>query len=214
MLGVVGEGWGGLAAFLANKYGVSVTGITISEEQRILAEERCHELDVQIKLVDYHDLNGSFDRIVSVGMFEHVGLKNYEIYFRKMHNLLKEDGIFLLHCIGSNTSGAGVDAWINRYIFPNGRLPSMKEIVSCSESRLIIEDWHNFGADYDLTLMEWNKKFLAGWSKDEKDYDIKFFRMFHYYLCSCAGAFRSREIQLWQILFSKNGVRGGLRVPR
>ncbi|MEQ0464391.1 cyclopropane fatty acyl phospholipid synthase [Klebsiella sp. JB_Kp018] len=210
----VGCGWGGLASFLANKYDVSVTGITISEEQKKIAEERCQDLDVQIKLVDYRNYHGTFDRIVSVGMFEHVGLKNYDIYFKKMHELLTEKGIFLLHCIGSNKSGAGVDPWINRYIFPNGRLPSIKEIVACTENRFIMEDWHNFGADYDLTLMEWDKKFLSAWPQNKKDYDKKFLRMFHYYLCSCAGAFRARQIQLWQVLFSKNGVKGGLRVPR
>ncbi|MBC6501142.1 cyclopropane fatty acyl phospholipid synthase [Citrobacter freundii] len=210
----VGCGWGGLASFIAKKYNVSVTGITISDEQKKLAEDRCDGLDVVIELTDYRELQGKFDRIVSVGMFEHVGLKNYDIFFKKMHDILTDDGLFLLHCIGSNQSGGGVDPWINRYIFPNGRLPSIQEIVSCTEGRFIMEDWHNFGADYDMTLMAWDKNFLDNWEYNKKDYDERFLRMFHYYLCSCAGAFRAREIQLWQVLFSKNGVRGGLRVAR
>lgn len=210
----VGCGWGGLASFIAQNYNVSVTGITISEEQKKLAEDRCRGLDVTIELTDYRELQGKFDRIVSVGMFEHVGLKNYGVFFNKMHECLTEDGLFLLHCIGSNQSGGGVDPWINRYIFPNGRLPSIQEIASCTEGRFIMEDWHNFGADYDKTLMAWDENFLHNWKFHEKDYDERFFRMFHYYLCSCAGAFRAREIQLWQVLLSKNGVRGGLRVAR
>ncbi|ANI29381.1 cyclopropane fatty acyl phospholipid synthase [Yersinia entomophaga] len=210
----IGCGWGGLSAFAARHYGVSVQGVTISAEQQKLAQERCAGLDVTILLQDYRDLHQQFDRIVSVGMFEHVGPKNYPTYFEVVERNLKPDGLFLLHTIGANRSNLSVDPWIDRYIFPNGCLPSIRQIADASESRLIMEDWHNFGADYDRTLMAWYEKFRAAWPVLSEKYSERFERMFSYYLNACAGAFRVRDIQLWQVLFSPRGVDGGLRVPR
>ncbi|CNE90527.1 cyclopropane fatty acyl phospholipid synthase [Yersinia nurmii] len=210
----IGCGWGGLSAFAARHYGVSVQGVTISAEQQKLARERCAGLDVTILLQDYRDLHQQFDRIVSVGMFEHVGPKNYPTYFEVVERNLKPDGLFLLHTIGANRSNLSVDPWIDRYIFPNGCLPSIRQIADASESRLIMEDWHNFGADYDRTLMAWYEKFRAAWPVLSEKYSERFERMFSYYLNACAGAFRARDIQLWQVLFSPRGVNGGLRVPR
>ncbi|PHM45678.1 methoxy mycolic acid synthase [Xenorhabdus mauleonii] len=210
----IGCGWGGLAAYAAKNYGVSVTGVTISAEQQKFAQERCKDLDVKIILEDYRNLNLQFDRIVSVGMFEHVGPKNYANYFDIVKKNLKPDGIFLLHTIGSNRDKLGADAWITKYIFPNGCLPSISKIAKASTGKFVMEDWHNFGADYDRTLMAWYERFIASWHEIEDNYSPRFKRMFSYYLNACAGAFRARDIQLWQIIFSPRGIEKGLRVPR
>lgn len=209
----IGCGWGGLAEYAAKNYGVKVTGITISEEQKKSAEERCKLQDVEIMLKDYRDLDMQFDRIVSVGMFEHVGPKNYNDYFNVVNKNLKTQGIFLLHTIGSNESSNNVDSWINKYIFPNGCLPSILQISNASESKFVLEDLHNFGTDYDKTLMAWHQRFELFWPEIEEKYSERFYRMFSYYLKSCAGAFRSRNIQLWQFVFTR-GIDGGLRVTR
>lgn len=209
----IGCGWGGLAAYAAEHYGVKVTGVTISAEQQRLAQLRCAGLDIEILLQDYRDLNQQFDRIVSVGMFEHVGPKNYDTYFQVVNNTLKPDGIFLLHTIGSNKTDVNVDPWINKYIFPNGCLPSVLQIAQASEPWFVMEDWHNFGCDYDKMLMAWHERFLSSWYLLEGDYSLRFKNMFSYYLNACAGAFRARNIQLWQVVFT-HGVTGGMQVPR
>lgn len=210
----IGCGWGGLAAYAAKHYGVSVEGVTISAEQQKLAQERCKDLDVNILLQDYRDLDSQYDRIVSVGMFEHVGPKNYQTYFNVVARNLKPDGLFLLHTIGANETNMNVDPWINKYIFPNGCLPSIKHIATTSEGKFVMEDWHNIGADYDRTLMAWYERFVQNWPKLEHNYSQRFIRMFSYYLNACAGAFRARDIQLWQVVFSPRGAEGGLRVAR
>ncbi|MRT55522.1 cyclopropane fatty acyl phospholipid synthase [Enterobacteriaceae bacterium RIT693] len=209
----IGCGWGGLAEYAARNYGASVFGVTISAEQQKMAQERCKGLDVTILLQDYRDLNEQFDRIASVGMFEHVGPKNYATYFEVADRNLKPDGIFLLHTIGSKKTDNNVDPWINKYIFPNGCLPSVRQIADASEPHFVMEDWHNFGADYDKTLMAWHERFLACWSEIADNYPERFKRMFSYYLNACAGAFRARDIQLWQVVFSR-GIEHGLRVSR
>lgn len=209
----IGCGWGGLAEFAARHYGVKVHGVTISAEQQKLAQQRCNGLDVTILLQDYRDLNEQFDRIVSVGMFEHVGPKNYATYFDVVDRNLKPDGIFLLHTIGAIKTDMSVDPWIDKYIFPNGCLPSVRHVADASEPHFILEDWHNFGADYDKTLMAWHERFVQAWPELADKYGERFKRMFSYYLNACAGAFRARDIQLWQIVFSR-GVEGGLRVAR
>jgi len=209
----IGCGWGGLSAYAAEHYGVSVVGITISAEQQKLAQQRCAGLDVQIILEDYRDLNEQFDRVASVGMFEHVGPKNYRTYFEVVERNLKPDGLFLLHTIGANQTNMNVDPWIDKYIFPNGCLPSVAHIAQASESRFVMEDWHNFGPDYDRTLMAWLERFRNAWPELSRRYNERFERMFTYYLTACAGAFRARDIQLWQVLLSPKGVDGGIRVP-
>ncbi|WP_426768070.1 cyclopropane fatty acyl phospholipid synthase [Erwinia aphidicola] len=209
----IGCGWGGLAEYAARNFGVNVFGVTISAEQQKLAQQRCEGLDVTILLQDYRDLNQQFDRIVSVGMFEHVGPKNYATYFEVVDRNLKPDGLFLLHTIGANRTNDNVDAWINKYIFPNGCLPSVLHIAQASEPHFVMEDWHNIGADYDLTLMAWYQRFLAAWPELAEKYGERFKRMFTYYLNCCAGAFRARDIQLWQVVFT-HGAEGGLRVAR
>ena len=210
----IGCGWGGLAAYAARHYGVQVTGVTISAQQLELARRHCEGLDVDIRLQDYRQLRLQADRIMSVGMFEHVGPRNYASYFSIVRKNLKPDGLFLLHTIGSLRAGLRVDPWINRYIFPGGCLPSASQIARASEPDWVMEDWHNFGADYDLTLMAWLQRFRRAWPQLSATYSERFRRMFEYYLCACAGAFRARDLQLWQILFSRGGVAGGVRVAR
>ncbi|PKX82235.1 cyclopropane-fatty-acyl-phospholipid synthase [Pectobacterium peruviense] len=210
----IGCGWGGLAEFAARRYGVSVYGITISREQQSLAQQRCQDLDVTIARQDYRDLNQQFDRIISVGMFEHVGPRNYPAYFRMAKRSLKPNGLFLLHTIGANKTNPHIDPWIHKYIFPNGCIPSIQHIAQASEPYMVMEDWHNFGTDYDRTLLAWHTRFQQGWPQLSTRYTARFRRMFSYYLNACAGAFRARELQLWQIVFSINGIDGGLRVSR
>jgi len=207
----IGCGWGGMARFAAENYGVKVLGITISKEQMALAEERCAGLPIEIRLQDYRSLDDVFDRVLSLGMFEHVGYKNYQTFMEKVSSFLKDDGLFLLHTIGSNTSQKTCDSWIQKYIFPNSMLPSAKQITEAIEGIFVLEDWHNFGSDYDKTLMHWFENFKGSWHILKKNYDERFFRMWKYYLLSCAGSFRARYNQLWQIVLSPKGIPGGYR---
>jgi len=204
----IGCGWGGTAKYAAERYGVSVLGITVSEEQVKLGRDVCEGLDVQIRLRDYRDLDAKFDRVLSIGMFEHVGRKNYETFMRVVRDHLVDDGLFLLHTIGSNRSLSKVNPWTERYIFPNSMLPSAKQISAAIEEKFVLEDWHSFGADYDKTLMQWHQNFEEHWPQLKDAYGERFYRMWRYYLLSCAGAFRSRKTQLWEIMLSPRGVRG------
>lgn len=210
----IGCGWGSFAKYAAENYGVEVVGITISREQAGLAKELCTDLPISIELKDYRDINEKFDRIVSIGMFEHVGYKNFETYFKIAHKNLKDSGLFLLHTIGSNKSVVTADPWIEKFIFPNGMIPSIKQIGKAIEGLFVMEDWHNFGADYDKTLMTWCSNFEKNWSKIKSGYDERFYRMWRYYLLSSAGVFRARDLQLWQVVLSKKGIPGGYKSVR
>ncbi len=207
----IGCGWGGFARFAAERYGVRVVGVTISERQLEMARERCAGLPVELHLRDYRDLDGEFDRIVSIGMFEHVGHKNHRAYFEVARRVLRPDGLFLLHTIGDEISNAGTDPWIERYIFPNGDIPSLAQIAGAVEDLFVIEDVHNFGADYDRTLMAWLENFERAWNGLRARYDERFRRMWRFYLCSCAGAFRARQLQVYQLVLSPGGVPCGYR---
>jgi cyclopropane-fatty-acyl-phospholipid synthase len=210
----IGCGWGGFAHHIASRYGCQVVGITLSENQAEEARARCKGLPVQILVQDYRDVEGEFDRVVEIGMFEHVGVKNYREFFEICHERLKPGGMLMLHTIGSNVSGTHTDPWIDKYIFPNGQLPSIKQIGQAIEQLFVMEDWHNFGADYDKTLCAWRDNFLKGWDTIRDQYPDPFFRMWLYYLNSCAGGFRARGIQLWQVVLSKDGVPGGYQTVR
>ncbi len=130
-------------------------------------------------------------------------------------NLLADNGLALLHTIGRNMTSATVDKWIGRYIFPNSMLPSAKQLATAAEEVFVIEDWHNFGTDYDTTLMHWFDNFHKNFDKLKGDrYDHRFYRMWKYYLLSCAGSFRARKNQVWQIVFSPSGCSGGYHAPR
>lgn len=202
----IGCGWGGLAKYAAEHYGCSVTAITISGEQARYAAEYCKGLPVDIRECDYRDIFESFNKIVSVGMFEHVGRKNFRTFMQVVDRCLNEDGIFLLHTIGGNESQINCEPWINKYIFPNGMLPSIAQIGKAAENIFVMEDWHNLGPHYDKTLMAWHENFQNNWGRLEGKYDECFKRMWEYYLLSCAGAFRARKIQLWQLVFTKCGT--------
>ncbi len=210
----IGCGWGAFAKYAAEKYGVSVVGITISVEQYEYAKAKCKNLPVDIRYMDYRGLNEQFDRVVSLGMFEHVGHFNYYTYMNMVNRCLIDNGIFLLHSIGSNKTIYQADPWISKYIFPNGVLPSIAQIGKASEDFFVMEDWHNFGIYYDKTLMAWYENFKNNWEKIKDRYDERFYRMWSYYLQVCAGGFRTRDMQLWQIVFSKGRSLSGYHAPR
>lgn len=205
----IGCGWGAFGKYAAEKYKVEVTGVTVSKEQVELGQKLCKGLPVQFLLKDYRELSGAFDRIVSVGMIEHVGYKNYRTFFETANRCLKDDGLFLLHTIGNNESQHAVNRWTHKYIFPNGMLPSIAQLGKATETLFVMEDWHSFGADYDKTLMSWHHNFDKNWGKIKDKYPGQFYRMWRFYLLSSAGSFRASNIQLWQIVLSKNGVLKG-----
>lgn len=209
----IGCGWGSFMGYAAEHYGVSCVGVTISKEQQKWAQERYRDLPLEFRLQDYRDLDEKFDRIVSVGMFEHVGHKNYRTYMKIAHRCLTDDGLFLLHTIGKNRRRTTPDPWLDRYIFPNGELPSISQIDEALEDYFIVEDVHNFGADYDKTLMAWHNNVMAAWPQFSTKLGERFLRLWRYYLLSCAGSFRARNIQLWQWVLSKQGLVGGYHRP-
>jgi len=199
----IGCGWGGMARYAVEHYDVNVVGITISGEQKTWTQSRLAGLPIEIRCQDYRDIHGVFDRIVSIGMFEHVGHKNYRVFFEKCNELLRGDGLMLLHTIGGNTSVRSTDPWLHRYIFPNGMLPSIAQLGRTLEPHFILEDWHSFGPYYDRTLMAWHSRINEAWDLLADRYDERFQRMWNFYLLACAGAFRARNAQLWQIMLSK-----------
>lgn len=206
----IGCGWGAFSKYAAEKYSATVVGITVSKEQLALGQELCRGLPVEFRLQDYGEVNEKFDRIVSIGMIEHVGYKNYRKYFETAHRCLKDDGLFLLHTIGEVRSTRATDAWTHKYIFPNGMLPSIAQLGKAMEGLMVMEDWHNIGADYDKTLMAWHDNFKNNWHEIKSSFDARFYRMWEYFLLSSAGAFRARsKNQLWQLVLSSKGVLGG-----
>lgn len=211
----IGCGFGSFAKHAAEQYGVEVVGVTISKEQQALAQTRCKGLPIEIRFQDYRDIkNETFDRVVSLGMFEHVGHLNYATYMKTAYEALNDEGLFLLHTIGSNVTVYSTNEWIEKYIFPNGMLPSIKQIGQAIEPYFIMEDWHNFGADYDKTLLAWHQNVNHHWDELKSFYNERFRRMWNFYLLSSAGGFRAREMQLWQIVLSKRGLKGGYQSIR
>jgi cyclopropane-fatty-acyl-phospholipid synthase len=205
----IGCGWGSFLQFAAERYGAVGVGVTVSAEQVELGRKRCAGLPIEFRLQDYRDITGRFDHIVSLGMFEHVGPKNHRDYFEVASRCLADDGLFLLHTVGNTFSARTTDAWTDKYIFPNSAAPSIRQIGESIERLFVMEDWHNFGPYYDPTLMAWNANFEAAWPRLQERYGETFYRMWRYFLLSNAAAFRIRKMQLWQIVLSKRGVRGG-----
>jgi cyclopropane-fatty-acyl-phospholipid synthase len=199
----LGCGWGSFAKFAAEKYGAHVTGVTVSKNQVELGRQLCRELPVEIRLEDYREVAGKFDRVISIGFLEHVGHKNYRCYMKNSWENLKDDGIAFIQTIGRNHSGNNGHPWITRYIFPNGMLPSIAQIGRAMEGLFVMEHWQNYGPDYDKTLMAWYERFEKNWGRFRQQYGQRFYRMWKFYLLSCAGAFRSRKTQLWQIVMRK-----------
>jgi cyclopropane-fatty-acyl-phospholipid synthase len=211
----IGCGWGSFARYAAESYGVGVVGITISERQRELGTMLCQGLPVELRLRDYRDVDDPpYDAVVSVGMFEHVGYKNYRRFFEVARRNLKPEGLLLLQTIGANESQVTGNFWIQENIFPNGMLPSPRQIAGAAEGLFVIEDWQSFGADYDRTLMAWHANFESNWPSLREKYGPRFYRMWRCYLLTCAGCFRARQNQLWQIVLSPRGIPGGYRPLR
>ncbi len=201
-----GCGWGSFAQYAAEKYGAHVTGVTISKEQLAYAEEVCRGLPVELRFQDYREVEGKYDAIISIGMVEHVGYKNYPTYMQVVDRCLKENGVGLIHVIGNNQSTTTGEPWANKYIFPNGMLPSIAQLGAAFEPNFVMEDWHNFGPHYDKTLMAWYAKFEQAWPGLREKYGERFRRMWRFYLLNSAGAFRARGQQLWQIVFTRKGT--------
>jgi cyclopropane-fatty-acyl-phospholipid synthase len=201
----LGCGWGSFARFAAEKYGVEVTGVTVSKEQVELGNRECAGLPVTIELKDYRDVSGLYDRVISIGILEHVGYKNYRTYMEVVHRCLKNEGIAFIHTIGGNVSATTTNPWTDRYIFPNSMLPSIAQIARAMEGLFVMEDWHNFGPDYDNTLMAWHRRFEEAWPRLKERYGERFHRMWRFYLLSSAGGFRSRTTQLWQLVMTRTG---------
>jgi cyclopropane-fatty-acyl-phospholipid synthase len=204
----IGCGWGGFAHYAAQHFGVRVTGISPASEQVRVARQRCAGLDVEIDQDDYRTVTGAFDRIVSIGMIEHVGVRNLATFFDVNHRLLRDDGLMLHHTIGTNIAKDYNDPWFDKYIFPGGVLPSLSHLGQASASRWALEDVHNFGPDYDRTLMAWHRNVEAAWD-DLPNYDEHFRRTWRYYLLASAASFRTRHLQLWQLVFTKSGRSSG-----
>lgn len=202
----IGCGWGGFAKFAAQNYGAQVVGLTISQEQLSFAKEICQGLSVDLRFQDYREAQGQYDAVVSIGMLEHVGYKNYRTYMNVVDRCLKPNGVALIHAIGSNQTVTTGEPWTNRYIFPNGMLPSISQLGAAFEPDFIMEDWHNFGPHYDQTLMAWQAKFEQAWPALKQKYGERFRRMWRYYLLNSAGAFRARAQQLWQIVLTRRGT--------
>jgi cyclopropane-fatty-acyl-phospholipid synthase len=205
----LGCGWGGFARFAAERYGCHVTAYNISEEQVAFAREYNKGLPVEIRLQDYREAEGIYDRVVSIGMCEHVGVRNHRTFFEVIHRSLKEHGLAMVHTIGGLKSVTNIEPWLGKYIFPHAMLPSITQLGKAMERLLVVEDWHNFGPDYDKTLMAWVENFNRNWHNHREAYGDRFYRIWSYYLKLCAGSFRSHKNQLWQIVLSKHGVPGG-----
>lgn len=202
----LGCGWGSFAKYAAENYGAEVTAVTVSRQQVEWGRELCQGLPVRIELEDYRNVSGTYDRVVSIGILEHVGYKNYRTYMETADRCLKDDGIAFVHTIGGNVSATTANAWTTKYIFPNGLLPSIAQIGKAMENIFVMEDWHNFGPDYDKTLMAWHANFEKAWPALKNKYGERFYRMWRFYLLSAAAGFRSRANQLWQIVMTKRGT--------
>ncbi len=205
----IGCGWGSFAKYAAERHGVEVVGITVSKEQVELGQQLCRGLPVEIRLQDYRDVREPYDHVVSLGMFEHVGYKNYPTFMKAVHGCLPKGGLFYLETIGSNRSLHFNDAWYEKYIFPASMLPSVEQIGAAIEGFFVPEKWLNWAAHYDQTLLAWFGNFHAHWDRLKARYGERFYRMWRYYLLSSAGAFRARKTQVWQIVLFPLRARGG-----
>ena len=209
----IGCGWGAFMGYAAERYHAECVGVTVSEEQARYGRVRYAHLPVEFQVKDYRNFEGEADHIVSMGMFEHVGAKNYRTYFETARRALREGGLFVLHTIWANERNPSIEPWLNKYIFPNGVLPTVGQIGAAVEGLFVVEDVENFGADYDRTLIAWRTKFRSHWQRIAQKHGERFCRMWDYYLSCCAGGFRSRRISVGQFVLSPEGVPGGWRRP-
>jgi cyclopropane-fatty-acyl-phospholipid synthase len=207
----LGCGFGGLSRLLAKEYGCEVVSYNISREQMKFAREFCAGLPVRFEEKDYREAirEPRFDRVVAIGLCEHIGPKNHRSFLELARSKLKDGGLFLLHTIGGNKSRTSTDPWIDKYIFSGGVMPSMPQLATALHGLWVMEDWHNFGPDYDKTLLAWWDNFDTHYcTLDKQAYDQRFYRMWKLYLLMSAGAFRARRLQLWQIVLSKGDIPG------
>jgi cyclopropane-fatty-acyl-phospholipid synthase len=202
----IGCGYGSLLQHAAKNYGVHGVGVTLSTSQAEYAKKICNNLPIEIQVADYREIQGSYDRIFSVGMFEAVGHKNFRIYMKKVFQLLNQNGAFLLHTIGNHETKFPVGHWVDKYIFPHGYIPSLSQIMVATDGLFRCDDVQNFGPSYDHTLMAWHENFEKSWPELTDQYGDRFRRMWEFYLLSFAGGFRAKHWQLWQIVFSKHGA--------
>ncbi|XP_021964854.2 cyclopropane-fatty-acyl-phospholipid synthase [Folsomia candida] len=215
----IGCGFGGMARHLAINYGATVTAVTISKEQATFAQQACRGLPVTVKVMDYRDVSGTYDRVVSLGDLEHIGPANYGTFFKTVSRCLKEDGLCLIHCMGNyHDVMPHQEPFSAKYVFPGACLPYYTEVMGSLQNLFLIEDWHNFGNDYNLTSVAWRDNFIRNWPKlqqlDKIKYDDRFYRMWTFYLGVAIALYKARKIQLWQIVLSKHGVVGGYRSVR
>jgi len=202
----LGCGWGGFARHAAEKYGVHVTGYTVSKEQVAWAKQRANGLPIDFRLEDYRNATGTYDRVVSIGLMEHVGPKNYRGYMELVDRCLAPGGIGFVHTIATNYASGQMDPWVDKYIFPNAVTPSLAQMNAAMAGLLVIEDVHNIGESYDHTLMAWWKNFDAAWPSLRAKYGEPFYRMWKYYLLTSAALFRARYLQLFQIVMTRPGT--------
>ena len=208
----LGCGFGGLTRFMAAEYGCEVVSYNISREQLRFAREFCVGLPVRFEEKDYREAAhepGQFDRVAAIGLCEHIGPKNHRSFLELIHSKLKDNGLFMLHTIGNRQTRLHIDPWIDKYVFSGGAIPSIAQLGAAMDEIWVVEDWHNFGPDYDRTLLAWWKNFDARYcTLDKQKYDKRFYRMWKLYLLMSAGAFRARRLQLWQIVLSKGNAEG------
>jgi cyclopropane-fatty-acyl-phospholipid synthase len=201
----LGCGWGGFASWAAEKYGCTVLGVTLSKDQVALGNQLWKHLPVELRLCDYRDVQGTYDRVVSIGMMEHVGPKNHRDMMQTIDRCLAPEGVALVHTIANNRSLRHGTPFIEKYIFPNAVAPSLAQIGRALEGLFVVEDLHNIGPDYDPTLMAWWDNFDRTYSEIADRYDRKFYLMWKFYLLAAAGASRSRDGQLYQLVLTKTG---------
>jgi cyclopropane-fatty-acyl-phospholipid synthase len=205
----IGVGFGSFARYAAEHYGVAVVGISVSQQQIELGRRLCAGLPVEFRYVDYRDLNDRFDRIVSVGMFEHVGRRYHRDFFASCERCLKPSGLLLLHTVGF-LKEEGANPWFDKYILPGVEFPTVANIIEAAGTDLVLENFHTWeGAHYDKTLMAWFERFDAAWDRIKQKYGEAFYRMWKLYLQGCAGAFRVERLRVWQLVFSNGGIPGG-----
>ena len=201
----LGCGWGGFAAYAAEKYGCKVLGVTLSKDQVALGSELWKHLPVELRLSDYREVTGRFDRVISIGMMEHVGPKNHRTVMKVIHRTLADDGVAVIHTIANNRSLLHGTPFIEKYIFPNAVAPSIAQLGKAMEGLFVLEDLQNIGEDYDPTLMAWWQNFDRTYPEIAHKYDQRFYRMWKFYLLAAAGASRARDGQLYHLVLTKTG---------
>lgn len=217
----IGCGFGSFVKYAAEKYGAKCLGVTISREQAELANQLNLGLDARVRFQNYEDLDTTekFDRVVSLGFFEHVGVKNHRKYMKLVHGCLEDGGLSMVHTAGRKPRTGPPDPWIAKYIFPNGMIPSERNIRESSKDLFQILDWHNFGSyHYYRTIISWIENFEQNWEKIKMGYqgklNGKFYRMWRYYLNLCAGVFKAEKLDVWQVVLSKSEYSNSYTIVR